>query len=114
MSHAMQSIVTPVADLAAATATYRTLLDINPHVEGPYYVGFNVNGLEIGLVPNGNPGQATSPVAYWGVANIPAMLEALVATGASVTQPPTEVSEGVTVAIAADADGNPIGLIHTA
>ena len=49
----LQSIVYPVRDLEAAKAVYAALLG-QPHADQPYYVGFNVDGQEIGLNPHGH------------------------------------------------------------
>ena len=61
MSVAIRSLVIPVSDLAAAKAVYTALLGA-PHTDQPYYVGYNVDGFEVGL----NPGAevAGGPVAF--------------------------------------------------
>ena len=43
-----------------------------------------------------------------------ATIAELIATGATVTQEPSEVGGGLTIAVLADADGNPIGLRQSA
>jgi catechol 2,3-dioxygenase-like lactoylglutathione lyase family enzyme len=48
------TIVIPAPDLAATTAFYRTAWGTEPHTETPYYVGFNLDGREIGLNPRAN------------------------------------------------------------
>ncbi len=108
----MKSFVVPVGNLEAATITYRALLGIDPHVESPYYVGFRVDELEIGLTPVADGEEPTGPVAFWHVDDLSEMLDALSATGATVLQEPQEVGAGVSIARAADAYGNPIGLIQ--
>ena len=59
------TIVIPAADLEAATAFYRTAWGAEPHTETPYYVGFNLDGQEIGLNPQGERDGMTGPVVYW-------------------------------------------------
>ena len=59
------TIVIPVEDLATATAFYTTAFGVEPHTETPYYVGFNLDGQEIGINPNGDKDQMTGPVVYW-------------------------------------------------
>ena len=56
------TIVIPAADLETATAFYRTAWGAEPHTETPYYVGFNLDGQEIGLNPNGEGDRMTGPV----------------------------------------------------
>ena len=75
----LQSIVYPV-DLEAAKAVYAALLG-QPHTDQPYYVGFNVDGQEIGLNPHGHQQGMTGPVGYWQVDDT-AAVDALVAAAA--------------------------------
>ena len=58
MSPTIRSLVIPVSDLEAAKAVYTALLGA-PHTDQPYYVGYNVDGFEIGLGP------ATWPADQW-------------------------------------------------
>ncbi len=99
-------IVMPISNVETAKATYRALLGIDPYADSEYYIGFNTGAGEIGLDPNGKFG----PVAYWDVNDLDATIAALTAAGATVLQEPAEVGGGLTIAVLADADGNPIGL----
>jgi predicted enzyme related to lactoylglutathione lyase len=99
-------IVMPVSNIDSAKATYRALLGVEPYVDGPYYVGFQTDGGEIGLDPNGKIG----PLAYWDVADLDGVIATLTAAGATVTQEPADVGGGLMIAVLADASGNPIGL----
>jgi catechol 2,3-dioxygenase-like lactoylglutathione lyase family enzyme len=47
--------VIPVSDLDAAKAVYTALLGA-PHTDESYYVGYNINGFEVGLNPAGEGG----------------------------------------------------------
>ena len=69
----------PFADLAKAKPVYTALLGIAPQHDAPYYVGFDVAGQHIGLVPAG--GGMPPPVAYWHVPDIEAKLADVVAAG---------------------------------
>ena len=80
MTTGMKTIVYPVSDLATAKATYAALLG-EPHTDSPYYVGFNVDGQEVGLNPNGHAQGMTGPVGYWHVPDVEAALSALEAAG---------------------------------
>lgn len=112
MSAGIASILYPVTDLARAKAVYTTLFGVQPHVDSSYYVGFQVNGQEIGLVPNGQRQGLTGPTPYVQVDDINQRLEQLVAAGATVQQQPRDVGGGRLVALASDADGNALGLIQ--
>jgi hypothetical protein len=59
MSPTIRSLVIPVSDLDAAKAVYNALLG-SPHTDDSYYVGYNINGFEVGLNPAGEGG---GPVA---------------------------------------------------
>ena len=51
----IKTVLHPVADLTTAKAVYTALLGVPPQSDGPYYVGFDVEGQHIGLVPGGGP-----------------------------------------------------------
>jgi predicted enzyme related to lactoylglutathione lyase len=108
----VKTLLHPVTDLAAAKAVYSALLGIEPQADGPYYVGFEFAGQQIGLVPNGGPQGMTSPVAYWHVADIEAKLAEVTAAGAALKEPPRDVGGGRLVATVTDPDGNVLGLIQ--
>ena len=104
------TVLYPVKDLDKAKALFTALFGIGPHADAPYYVGFSVNGAEIGLVPSGHDQGMTGPVPFFDVEDIVATLGALQAQGAQVVQEPTDVGAGLLVAKVSDADGNDIGL----
>jgi predicted enzyme related to lactoylglutathione lyase len=107
-------VLHPVSDLAAAKAVYTALLGIPPQADSDYYVGYDVGGQHIGLVPGGGPQGMTSPVAYWRVPDIEAKLAEVTAAGATVTEAPHEVGPGRQVASFTDPDGNVLGLVQDA
>jgi len=106
----IKTVLHPVSDLAKAKAVYAALLGIEPQADAPYYVGFDVEGQHIGLVPGG--GGMTSPVAYWHVSDIEAKLAEVTEAGAAVQDAPHEVGGGRLVATFTDPDGNVLGLIQ--
>jgi predicted enzyme related to lactoylglutathione lyase len=55
-------IVYPVQEIERAKAFYSTLLGVAPYVDAPYYVGFKVGELEVGLDPNGHRKGQTGPI----------------------------------------------------
>ena len=107
-----KTLLHPVSDLATAKAVYTALLGVPPQTDGSYYVGFDVAGQHIGLVPGGGPQGMTSPVAYWHVSDIEAKLAEVTAAGASVKEPAHDVGGGRLVATVADPDGNVVGLLQ--
>ena len=108
----IKTVLHPVSDLEKAKAVYTALLGQPPQTDEPYYVGFDVAGQHIGLLPDGGPQHITSPVAYWHVPDIEAKLAALTAAGATVKEPPSAVGGGRRVAAVTDPDGNVLGLIQ--
>jgi predicted enzyme related to lactoylglutathione lyase len=95
-----------------AKPLYAALLGLEPQTDSPYYVGFDVAGQHIGLVPAGGPQGMTSPVAYWHVKDIEAKLAEVIAAGATVKEPAHDVGGGRLVATVTDADGNVLGLLQ--
>jgi len=59
----IKTMLHPVSDLAKAKAVYAALLGVEPQADTDCYVGFDVAGQHIGLVPGGGPQHMTSPVA---------------------------------------------------
>ena len=105
-------VLHPVSDLAAAKAVYTALLGVEPQADSSYYVGYEVEGQHIGLVPGGGPQGMTSPVAFWEVSDIEAKLAEVTAAGATVNEPPRDVGGGRLVATVTDPDGNVLGLLQ--
>jgi predicted enzyme related to lactoylglutathione lyase len=103
-------VLHPVSDVEAAKRVYSALLGIEPQADAPYYVGFDVEGQHIGLVPGGQG--MSSPVAYWRVPDIDAKLAEVTAAGATVGEAPHEVGGGRRVATFTDPDGNVLGLVQ--
>lgn len=111
-THGIKTVLHPVSDLAKAKGVYAALLGIEPQTDSPYYVGFEVGGQHIGLVPDGGPQGMTSPVTYWHVTDIEATLAEMTAAGATVQEAAHEVGAGRRVATVTDPDGNVLGLLQ--
>jgi predicted enzyme related to lactoylglutathione lyase len=108
----IKTVLHPVSDLGKAKPVYTALLGIEPQADAPYYVGYDVAGQHIGLVPGGGPQGMTSPVAYWHVSDIEAKLAEVTAAGAIVKEAPHDVGGGRLVASFTDPDGNVLGLVQ--
>lgn len=105
-------VLHPVSDLEAAKSVYTALLGVAPQADSAYYVGYDVAGQHIGLVPGGGPQSMTTPVAYWQVPDIEAKLAEVTTAGATLKEPPHDVGGGRLVASVADPDGNVLGLVQ--
>ena len=108
----IKTVLHPVSDLAKAKAVYAALLGVEPMADSSYYVGFEAEGQQIGLVPSGGPQSQTSPVTYWHVADLEGKLAEVTAAGASVKDSQRDVGGGRLVATFTDLDGNVLGLIQ--
>jgi predicted enzyme related to lactoylglutathione lyase len=105
-------VLHPVTDLAAAKDVYAALLGVQPQADESYYVGYDVQGQHIGLVPGAGAQGMTSPVVYWEVPDIEAKLAEVTAAGATVKEPAHDVGGGRLVATFTDPDGNVLGLLQ--
>ena len=110
MTSGMRTVIYPVKDLDAAKAVFGAALNAEPVMDQPYYVQYDVEGLTIGLDPNGHRHGQAGPVLYWDVDDITAAVHALVVAGATEVQPVKDVGGGKLIAVVTDADGNAIGL----
>jgi predicted enzyme related to lactoylglutathione lyase len=112
MTAAMNTVIFPVSDLAVAKSVYGTLLGVEPSLDEPYYVGYDVGGQHLGLDPHGHEKGLTGPLAYWQVDDVGTSIKSLVDAGAEVTEAAHDVGGGKLVATIKDADGNLIGLMQ--
>ncbi len=107
----LRTVIYPAHDLAAARAWYARVLEREPYFDQPFYVGFNVGGFELGLVPDGQA-CTDGPQPLWGVADAAAALSRLIDLGAKPLESVTEVGEGIRVAAVVDPFGNRLGIIE--
>lgn len=105
MAHDVTLIVYPAKDLAGAKAFYTTLLDVEPYADSPYYVGYKLDHMEVGLDPHGQ-----AVIAYIDVTDIKESLQTLVAAGAVIQQDSKDVGGGLLIAQVKEANGNIVGL----
>jgi predicted enzyme related to lactoylglutathione lyase len=111
MIQGLRTVVYPTPTLAEATAWYSRVLGKAPYFAEPFYVGFEVGGFELGLVPDGEPGTAGA-VAYWGAADARAEVARLVELGAAIEQDVQDVGGDILVATVRDPYGNLFGIIQ--
>jgi predicted enzyme related to lactoylglutathione lyase len=111
MIKGLRTVKYPVADLEKAKAWFAEAFGVAAYFDQPFYVGFNIGGFELGLVPDGTPG-TTGSVVYWGVDDIEAEVARLLKLGASEHEAVQEVGDGIKVAELKDPFGNIVGLIE--
>jgi predicted enzyme related to lactoylglutathione lyase len=108
----IKTVLHPVSDLDSAKAVYTALLGMPPQHDAPYYVGYDIAGQHIGLVPGGAAQGMAAPVSYWHVADIEAKLAEVTAAGATMKESPRDVGNGRLVATFTDPDGNVLGVLQ--
>ncbi len=111
----LRTVVFHAAELNAAKEWYIKATGIQPYFDEPFYVGFDINGCEIGIDPdmtNVVPGNQT--VSYWAVDNVVSASTHFISCGALLVQPVTGVGDSIRVAVVSDPFGNHIGLIEGA
>src|SRR5205085_10449486 len=107
-----KTVIYPVKDIAAAKQLYGKFLGVAPIMDEAYYVGFKVDGQDVGLDPNGHSKGMTGPVGYWHVDDINASLETILEAGGEAQEAIDDVGGGKLIARVADTDGNVIGLLQ--
>ena len=107
----LRTAVYAAPDLAVGKDWYTAVLGFGPYFDEPFYVGYEVGGFELGLVPDGTPG-AGGTRAFWGVPDCAAALERLLALGATAHEGVQDVGGGIRVATVLDPFGNIFGIIE--
>lgn len=111
MIKGLRTAIYPATNLTAAKEWYAKAFEREPYFDEPFYVGFNIGGFELGLIPDGQPG-ATGVVAYWGVDDAAEAHGRLLGLGATADVDPHDVGEGIKVGTVKDPFGNLLGIIE--
>lgn len=111
----LRTVKYDVQDIAKAKEWYGKVFGVQPYFDEPaYYVGYNIGGYELGLVPE--PKAATkrdsAGVAYWGVEDIHDAYKRLLDLGATSISDVQDVGGGILVAEVRDPFGNVLGVIY--
>jgi predicted enzyme related to lactoylglutathione lyase len=114
MLQGLRTVIYQVDDLAAAKRWYADVLGIQPYFDEPFYVGFNVGGFELGLLPEeGDVSRSdTGVLAYWGVDDADAALARLLELGAGERGGVQDVGDDIRMATVLDPFGNVLGIIE--
>ena len=111
----LRTVIYYVPDLQPAKAWYSKLTGVQPYFDEVFYVGFDINGCELGLHPRDKtvqPGNQT--VTHWAVDGIEDCVKKLLDEGATILYPVSDVGGGIKVATVLDPWGNAVGLIEGA
>jgi predicted enzyme related to lactoylglutathione lyase len=104
-----------VQDMTKAKEWYSKALGIQPYFDQPaYYVGYNVGGYDLGLVPalKAETKRAPAGVAYWGVEDAHAAYKRLLELGATPVEEVQDVGGGLLAGEVRDPFGNVLGIIY--
>jgi predicted enzyme related to lactoylglutathione lyase len=107
----LKSVIYPSSDINADKQFWETVTSVKPYFDQPYYVGFNINGSELGLDPNAAKEGLTVPISYWNVVNVADAFKSLIANGATVNTEVKNVGGGMMMATFKDRNGNIFGII---
>jgi catechol 2,3-dioxygenase-like lactoylglutathione lyase family enzyme len=108
--HGLRTLIHPVADLDAAKGWWTDLLGFPPYFDEPFFVGFNVAGYELGLLPDGDP--AEGALTYWGVDDVQAAMDQAIAAGATEHAPATEVGDEIVTGTVRTPHSGVVGFIY--
>jgi predicted enzyme related to lactoylglutathione lyase len=111
----LRTVKYEVQDVAKAKEWYTKALGITPYFDEPsYYVGYNVGGYDLGLVPAKDAAtkRAAAGVAYWGVEDAHAAYKRLLDLGATPVEEIQDVGGGMLAGEVRDPFGNVIGIIY--
>lgn len=109
----LRTTIYKVSDLSKAKEWYAQAFECEPYFDEPYYVGFDIQGYELGLQPDENSQpKACSVVSYWGTNSIEAEYERFLTLGATEHEPLQHVGEDIIVGSLKDPWDNVIGLIY--
>lgn len=110
----LRTTIYKVGDLNIAKEWYAKAFEIEPYFDEPFYVGYNIRGYELGLLPEENPTteKPESVLTYWGVNEIEKVYNHFIKSGATESEKPHSVGEPLMVAAVKDPWGNVIGFIY--
>lgn len=105
----LRTVIYPTEDLAASAAWWKNFLGFEPYFNEEFYVGFDVAGYELGLIPSEESGDAHT---YWGVDDVRAAIDQALEEGAALEEDANDVGEGIIVGAVITPDGSYVGFIE--
>jgi len=110
----LRTVLYRVPDIERGKAWYAGVVGYPPYFDEPFYVGFDVGGFELGLLPEEGDEKAGAGgvVAYWGVEDAREGLRHVLDQGATLQSEVEDVGSGILVATAIDPFGNVFGIIE--
>jgi len=105
----LRTVIYPAPDLGASKAWWADQLGVAPYFDEPFYVGFEVGGYELGLLPDADPNDGA--LVYWGVSDVTAAVADFISRGAAEHTPIADVGDGIITATVRIPQGAVVGLI---
>ncbi|MFT6334000.1 MAG: lactoylglutathione lyase [Halioglobus sp.] len=111
----LRTTIYRVSDMKAAKDWYSKAFNTEPYFDEAFYIGFNIDGYELGLHPEeeGESGlKLPSVISYWATDNVKGDYDKLITLGAKPYEEPKNVGGELMVASVYDPWGNLVGLIY--
>lgn len=112
----LRTTIYKVSDLEKATKWYTKVFNQDPYFLEDFYVGYNIGGYELGLLPEENTLEkelkTANVLSYWGVEDIQKTFHLFIDEGAIEHEAPHNVGGEIIVASVTDLWGNTIGFIY--
>jgi predicted enzyme related to lactoylglutathione lyase len=109
----LRTTIYKVSDLKTAIDWYTKAFQTEPYFNEVFYVGFNIAGYELGLIPDETPSavKGDGVHTYWGCTNVENEYQRLLALGAIEFELPHNVGGEIVVGAVKDPWDNIIGII---
>ena len=103
-----------VSDIQKAKEWYTNVFGVKPYFDEVFYVGFNIGGYELGLMPEEKPmpNKTDNVNVLWGVENVQESYDRLIKMGATAYEAPQSVGGDIIVASVKDPWENILGIIY--
>ena len=109
----LRTTIYKVNELDKAREWYSEAFRTKPYFDEEFYVGFNIGGFELGLLPDpeNDAPKGANVLSYWGVNDIEESYAHLLKLGAVTHEAPNNVGGEIMVATVFDPWQNLIGII---
>ncbi len=109
----LRTTIYKVDDFQKAVDWYSKIFETKPYFEASTYVGFNIKGYELGLMPEKySSNKINNVLSYWGVNNVEDSYQRLLDLGGRFHEAPVNVGEGIIMASVLDPWNNVLGIIY--
>ena len=109
----LRTVIYEAKDLDKAIEWYTEVFGIKPYVNTSEYVGFNIRGFELGLMPKHQRSiEGNNVLSYWRVTDIDAEYQRVISLGAKPNTPIIPVGGGIRLGTVIDPFGNALRLIY--